>query len=194
MRRLVVFLLILSTLPWALCECGGTAEREFLPQLDDTFCYELSGSFCDVDMCAVVRAEVPRETENGRVRAVSLTFRSPESLRGITVTCDSFLMDTHEVGAVTVTLDGVNIENSALRGFLAPALLLAAKFETTASATATRDGQTVTLLSAESSDNSRAVGIADGQIVWLEGEFDGLWGQWKVRIDGAGGTTGRSLF
>ena len=194
MRRLVLFLLILSTLPWALCGCGGTAEREFLPQLDDTFCYELSGSFCDVDMCAVVRAEVPRETENGRVRAVSLTFRSPESLRGITVTCDSFLMDTHEVGAVTVTLDGVNIENSALRGFLAPALLLAAKFETTASATDTRDGQTVTLLSAESSDNSRAVGIADGQIVWLEGEFDGLWGQWKVRIDGAGGTTGRSLF
>ena len=180
MRRIGAVLLVLSILITSLVGCGNAGEREFLPELDGAFVFSLSGTLCGVEMSAEVHVGAPNDTENGRVRAVSMSFTAPETLRGITVSCDSFRMDTHEAPNVTVTLDGMHMENSTLSGFLAPALLLAAAFETTESRIETRDRQKVTLLTATSCGNTRTVGIVSGQIVSLQGQWNDVWGEWEV--------------
>ena len=180
MEKRILILAILSIFLLSACACGEGKESDFLPILDREFCLTLSGTLEGVEAVAMVRADAPIEGAEGRVRAVSVVFSEPAALRGVEVSCEAFDMDTHALGALTVTAGELVMEEASLVGFLTPVLLLAAEFQVTDVLTEKQDGIKVTVIHAESRGNRRTVTIRDGRIVAVEGQFSHLFGKWTV--------------
>jgi hypothetical protein len=124
MKRGVCFLMAVL-LTAALMGCGNSGG---LPcaVLSGVFSYNIEGEMSGVTICGRVFADAPRECDGNQLRRVGIVYSAPEALRGITAACDSFNPNTHETGGVTLTLDGMTVNNAALDGLITPALLLAA--------------------------------------------------------------------
>ena len=178
MKRGVCFLMAVL-LTAALMGCGNSGG---LPceVLSGVFSYNIEGEMSGVTVCGRVFADAPRECDGNQLRRVGIVYSAPEALRGITAACDSFNPSTHETGGVTLTLDGMTVNNAALDGLITPALLLAATFEEVSVTAAKKDRRSWTTVVSQANGNRRSVTFIDATLSHFEGQFHGCSGSWRI--------------
>ena len=175
MRRIAAW--ILAVLGMACLFGCGRGEQNSCDPFSGEFGYTIEGETCGVPMAATLWVSAPRETEEGVVRSVSMTFSRPQSLSGVTVSCEQCFADTHTLGDVRVVSGDMTVSESALRGLLAPASLLAAQFEE--SRADVRRGE-VTYIRQKAQGNERVLEVTDGRVRRFSGRIFGVWGEWEI--------------
>ena len=178
MKRGVCFVMaVLLVAALVGCENGGGAPCEVL---SGVFSYNVEGEMGGVTVGGRIFADAPRECDGNQLRRVGIVYSAPEALRGITAVCDSFNPNTHETGGVTLTLDGMTVNNAALDGLITPALILAATFEEVSVTTSKKDGRSWTTAVSQAHGNRRAVAFIGEIPSHFEGQFRGISGSWRI--------------
>ena len=167
-------IVVLPFLLLGLLGCGSR-KRNFLPQLDAPFVCHVTGECGGESFAATVTVGEWETGEDGtRTRPFRVVYTAPAHLCGLVV--------TFEAGKCTLTLDGVEIPDAHLVGFLVPARLLGDTFAVTDTFAEKREGREVCILLGSSGNGSRQVTVdsESGEILVVEGTLDGIYAAFSV--------------
>lgn len=173
--KIVVFLMIAP-----LFVGCGVGKKDFLPQLSVPFSCHVTGKCGGESFTATVTAGAWETGEDGTpTRSLRVVYTAPAHLYS--------LVATFEAGNCTLTLDGMEISDSQLDGFLLPARLLGDTFAVTETLAQKQEGREVCFVFGSSENGSRQVTVDSegGEILFVEGTLFGIHAEFSV--EGLGG-------
>lgn len=166
--------MLLLVFPPLLWSCG-VKDRLFIPALDTAFTSHVTGTCGGEPFAATVTAGAWETGEDGaRTRLLRVVYTAPEHLRGLVATLDA--------GKCSLTLDGMEVSDAHLFGFLVPARLLGDAFTVTNTYAERTEGREVCFVFGSSENGSRQVQVdsESGEILSVEGTLLGIYAEFSV--------------